>query len=34
MILFPGGTLAITLLSLNFFGDGLREAFDPRVLES
>ena len=30
MILFPAGTLALTLLALNFFGDGLRDAFDPR----
>ena len=31
MILFPAGTLALTLLALNFFGDGLRDAFDPRA---
>lgn len=30
MILFPAGTLALTLLALNFFGDGLRDALDPR----
>jgi oligopeptide transport system permease protein len=30
MILFPAGTLALTLLALNFMGDGLRDAFDPR----
>ena len=30
MIVFPAGTLAITLLALNFTGDGLRDAFDPR----
>ena len=30
MILFPAGVLALTLLALNFFGDGLRDAFDPR----
>jgi ABC-type dipeptide/oligopeptide/nickel transport system permease subunit len=31
MIVFPAGTLAITLLTLNFTGDGLRDAFDPRA---
>lgn len=30
MIVFPAGTLAVTLLALNFTGDGLRDAFDPR----
>jgi ABC-type dipeptide/oligopeptide/nickel transport system permease subunit len=30
MIVFPAGTLAATLLTLNFAGDGLRDAFDPR----
>jgi ABC-type dipeptide/oligopeptide/nickel transport system permease subunit len=30
LIIFPGATLAITLLALNFVGDGLRDAFDPR----
>jgi oligopeptide transport system permease protein len=30
MIVFPAGTLGITLLALNFVGDGLRDAFDPR----
>ena len=30
MIVFPAGTLALTLLALNFTGDGLRDAFDPR----
>lgn len=30
MILFPAGILALTLLALNFMGDGLRDAFDPR----
>jgi peptide/nickel transport system permease protein/oligopeptide transport system permease protein len=30
MIVFPAGTLALTLLVLNFTGDGLRDAFDPR----
>ncbi len=31
MIIFPGGLLAVTLLSLNFLGDGLRDALDPQV---
>ncbi len=30
LIIFPGGMLAATLLALNFIGDGLRDAFDPR----
>ena len=29
--LFPGLMLAITVLSLNIFGDGLRDALDPRA---
>jgi oligopeptide transport system permease protein len=29
--LFSGMTLAITLFSLNFLGDGLRDALDPRM---
>jgi peptide/nickel transport system permease protein/oligopeptide transport system permease protein len=31
MLLFPGGLMALTLLALNFLGDGLRDAFDPRA---
>lgn len=30
MIAFPGAALAVTLLSLNFVGDGLRDALDPQ----
>jgi oligopeptide transport system permease protein len=30
MLLFPCALLAITLLSLNFLGDGLRDVFDPK----
>ncbi|MDP9292623.1 MAG: ABC transporter permease subunit [Verrucomicrobiota bacterium] len=30
LLIFPGLALAITLFSLNFFGDGLRDALDPR----
>lgn len=31
LIIFPGAALALTLLSLNFLGDGLRDALDPKV---
>ena len=31
MIVYPGVTLASTLLALNFLGDGLRDACDPRT---
>ena len=31
LILAPGMALAMTLLSLNFLGDGLRDALDPRM---
>lgn len=31
MILYPGGLFALTLLSLNFIGDGLRDALDPKA---
>jgi ABC-type dipeptide/oligopeptide/nickel transport system permease subunit len=31
LIIFPGAALAITLLSLNFLGDGLRDALDPQL---
>jgi oligopeptide transport system permease protein len=30
LIVFPGAALALTLLSLSFVGDGLRDAFDPQ----
>lgn len=29
LILYPGGAFALTLLALNFVGDGLRDALDP-----
>lgn len=29
-LLFPAGFLVVTLLALNFLGDGLRDALDPR----
>ncbi len=31
MLMFPGLALAVTLFSLNFLGDGLRDALDPRA---
>ena len=30
-LIFPGVTMAITLFSLNFLGDGLRDALDPQM---
>ena len=30
MLLFPAGFLAVTLFCLNFIGDGLRDALDPK----
>ena len=31
LILFPSMAIGITLFALNFLGDGLRDAFDPRM---
>ena len=31
LLVCPGGILAVTLLALNFLGDGLRDALDPRA---
>jgi oligopeptide transport system permease protein len=31
LIIFPGCALTLTLLSLNFLGDGLRDALDPQM---
>jgi oligopeptide transport system permease protein len=31
MLIYPCITLMLTLLALNFFGDGLREALDPKA---
>lgn len=31
LLAFPAGFLGVTLLSLNFLGDGLRDALDPRT---
>ena len=30
LVLFPSAALALTLFAFNFFGDGLRDALDPR----
>jgi len=30
IVMFPSIALSLTLLAFNFFGDGLRDAFDPR----
>jgi peptide/nickel transport system permease protein len=31
---FPGLMIVITLLAVNFLGDGLRDALDPKMKES
>jgi oligopeptide transport system permease protein len=31
MLIFPGVVMALTLFSLNFLGDGLRDALDPQM---
>jgi peptide/nickel transport system permease protein/oligopeptide transport system permease protein len=31
LLVFPGMAMTLTLLALNFLGDGLRDALDPRV---
>ena len=31
MALFPGLAIFLTVLSLNYLGDGLRDAFDPKT---
>ncbi|MBV8585792.1 MAG: ABC transporter permease, partial [Verrucomicrobia bacterium] len=30
LLIYPAVAMALTLLALNFLGDGLRDAFDPR----
>jgi peptide/nickel transport system permease protein/oligopeptide transport system permease protein len=30
LLIFPAAVMSLTLLALNFLGDGLRDAFDPR----
>lgn len=34
LIIWPGLALAVTLLSLNFLGDGLRDALDPQLKDT
>ncbi|MCL2592777.1 MAG: ABC transporter permease subunit, partial [Defluviitaleaceae bacterium] len=31
MVLFPGIMIALIIFALNMMGDGLRDAFDPRL---
>jgi ABC-type dipeptide/oligopeptide/nickel transport system permease subunit len=31
MMIFPGLMIAITVLAINLFGDGLRDAMDPKL---
>jgi peptide/nickel transport system permease protein/oligopeptide transport system permease protein len=33
LVAFPAAAMAITLLALNFLGDALRDALDPRALD-
>ncbi|GJD19781.1 Binding-protein-dependent transport systems inner membrane component [Rivularia sp. IAM M-261] len=32
MVIFPGTAIFLTVLSINYIGDGLRDALDPRLL--
>jgi peptide/nickel transport system permease protein len=34
MVLFPGVILALAVVSINVFGDWLRDYFDPRLRDS
>jgi peptide/nickel transport system permease protein len=34
LIYFPGLLLLLTVLAVNFLGDGLRDAFDPQSAHS
>jgi peptide/nickel transport system permease protein len=31
LIYFPGLAVVLTVLAINFLGDGLRDAFDPQA---
>ncbi|MDR1060590.1 MAG: ABC transporter permease [Clostridiales bacterium] len=31
LVMFPGAAIAVTILAFNLFGDGLRDALDPRL---
>jgi len=33
LLIFPALCFSVTLFSLNFLGDGLRDAFDPQSAE-
>ena len=33
LLVYPGITFTITLFALNFFGDGLRDALDPKTTD-
>ena len=30
-VLWPGLAISLTVLSINYLGDGLRDALDPRI---
>jgi len=34
LLVYPGITFTVTLFALNFFGDGLRDALDPKTTDS
>ncbi|NCX24707.1 MAG: ABC transporter permease [Proteobacteria bacterium] len=34
LLIYPGLTFTITLFALNFFGDGLRDALDPKTTDN
>jgi peptide/nickel transport system permease protein len=31
MVIFPGVLISLTVLSVNYMGDGMRDALDPRI---
>jgi peptide/nickel transport system permease protein len=34
IVFFPAAFLSVTVLAVNLLGDGLRDAFDPRMAKS
>ena len=34
LLIYPGLTFTVTLFALNFFGDGLRDALDPKTIDN
>jgi ABC-type dipeptide/oligopeptide/nickel transport system permease subunit len=34
LAIFPGMMIFITVMAINFIGDGLRDAFDPYVIHT